>query len=310
MSEFFKKHLINNILSSFISSIFLSLLISFLTTIFEKRHAIQFNFEEIIQSSYAKTPYFTLVVLSLVIAYKCLQWVLDKHERAALADNAGLNVYLKNSNEYEKKIIEKKISKDLGGVRDIKILAATGLNSFGNKESFLFKAVKKCQGEVSVILFNPKENNEFLKKRAKALGMNVQDYRKEIIKTVETLKNFESQGKKIKLYFYEGPLLWRIYLSHKNVWIQYYSTFEHVDDMALYGFKCNLPISDCSFFTFLSDLFDQKKIESEEIDIVNWTETDNQSNSLEEKYNILERKISHNNISEQKLDEIIDILSN
>ncbi|MDH5229740.1 MAG: hypothetical protein OEY38_06755, partial [Gammaproteobacteria bacterium] len=160
---------------------------------------------EIVQGSTKPYFIFSIIIFSVQLFF----WGLRKRELSALATHAGLNIFLSNSGENEDQInIEKKLATSAANSRTIKILGATGFNTFGNNGSFLFDALQNCTGTISVILLDPSEENESAEMRAKALGLDFTDYRKEIVRSVNMLAELKRKGKRVNLYFYKHLPLW------------------------------------------------------------------------------------------------------
>jgi len=252
-------------LANVLSSIFATLLIELFKYVESNRDNIELSvvaLQEVLTG--AITTWF--VVSCIIVVIQIGGWMLNKRELAALSTHAGLNIYLKNFGEDDEREIQKSLIDSLSGVRTIKILAATGFNTFGDQKSFLYEAVEKCPGLVSIIMLSPHEENEASLQRSKALSVYNDDYRREIINTITVLKELRSKGKNIELRFYNHLPLWKLYVTDDEAWVQHYNPNAHVSTTPIYGFKKNNK-GQCNFYDFFSDVFDRKSLRLEKVDL-------------------------------------------
>lgn len=121
--------------------------------------------------------------------------------------------------------------------KDICILGATGYRTFARKDcdsiAPLREVLEDTTGEIKILLFHP--NGQFTSSRANALRVQLDDYKKEIMNSVNFLRELKNKGKNIALKFYVQRAIWKMIILDNFMWLQYYHPNRHVEQMPVYG---------------------------------------------------------------------------
>ena len=134
---------------------------------------------------------------------------------------------------------------------ELRILGATGWETFGKPESPLHNVLQSFRGEIRILLIKPKCSA--FKVRAKALGIKERDYEKEIKQSIAFCEELRDKGKSIIVKLYEQTPIWKMIFTEKYMWLQHYKTDEHVDNTPVYTLFAN--DSETSLYFPLIDVF-------------------------------------------------------
>ena len=218
--------------------------------------------------------WFLITAVGLMLWF--LSWLYSRYKLSALADNAGLCFFLPYSCRDDISKIEKTLFESLKEVRDIKILGATGYNTFGRPGSFLCDILENTAARIEVILLDPAATNEALRFRANELRMSLVAYREEIINSIEKLKELKQRGKHISLYLYHHMPQWKLYITNDKVWVQNYRQGTHVSETSIFGFRRNS--AERNFYDYYVDLFNRLVAKLGDrghlVDLENWVPPD------------------------------------
>lgn len=120
--------------------------------------------------------------------------------------------------------------------RDLRIMGATGWNTFGDQKSPLHKLLSGFDGEVKVLLMLPDPKLPALARRAKETGRTPEEYVAEIWRSIERIRTLRSKGKSISLKFYTQTPIWKMLISNDFMWLQHYCKAIDVEDTPVYVF--------------------------------------------------------------------------
>ncbi|MBR0735304.1 hypothetical protein JQ581_00060 [Bradyrhizobium liaoningense] len=118
--------------------------------------------------------------------------------------------------------------------RMLLVLGANGIDTFGRPGAPLHDAVQAFGGIIRVILAHP--DSEQTKGRAAAVGVKVQDYRRAITTSVALLRDLRRQHHAVDGRFYDGQPNWKMIITSRTAWVQYYAPGQHVDATAVWRF--------------------------------------------------------------------------
>ena len=119
---------------------------------------------------------------------------------------------------------------------DIAIVGATGLNTFAEENSPLYKAVQHCQGTVKIILAYP--FGDGVTRRANQLrDMSLGKYRKEIHDALRYLRDGRFAAASIQIKMYQEAPFWKAIFVSDCVWVQQYPPDDHVADAPCFAYS-------------------------------------------------------------------------
>ena len=138
-----------------------------------------------------------------------------------------------------------KVAQDFRTSQVIRILGATGYNTFGQigqnpagKKPLLSDvfAVPDPTRHIDIALLNP--CGPYVAERAGQVGMHVASYQNEILASIRRCSQLSINYKgRIRCYLYEGPLMWKLIISENYVWQQTYPMHGHVENTPVNVFK-------------------------------------------------------------------------
>lgn len=134
---------------------------------------------------------------------------------------------------------------------ELRILGATGWETFGRPGSPLHDVVQSFRGEIRILLIKPKCNA--FKVRARALGVKERDYEREIKNSIALCEQLRDRGKSIVVKLYEQTPIWKMIFTDKYMWLQCYKPDQHVDNTPVYTLFAN--DSETSLYFPLIDVF-------------------------------------------------------
>lgn len=165
------------------------------------------------------------------------------------------NIHVVDKTENTKFLLEQcKVAKD------ICILGATGYRTFARKDSEsiapLREVLEDITGEIKILLFHPK--GQFTISRANALGVPLDDYQREIMNSINFLKELKNKGENIALKLYMQRPIWKMIILDNFMWLQYYHPKKHVERMPVYGISRSQKKEEYSLFDPLYGVFQKK----------------------------------------------------
>ncbi len=115
------------------------------------------------------------------------------------------------------------------------ILGANGVDTFGGTGSPLFETLREYRGNLRVILIDP--DSRELEGRAGAVATDPREYKANIRTSERRLKELRKQHHAIEGRFYTGQPNWKLIITDKTAWIQYYAPGgHHVDETPVWRF--------------------------------------------------------------------------
>jgi hypothetical protein len=114
------------------------------------------------------------------------------------------------------------------------ILCANGLETFGRPSSPLFNAMQDFLGQTRVILIDL--NSSYAAGRAAAVSQTAAEYKKAIATSVKRLRDLRHQQHSVEGRFYDGLPNWKMIITNRTAWIQYYTPGKHVQETPVWRF--------------------------------------------------------------------------
>lgn len=108
-------------------------------------------------------------------------------------------------------------------------------------------------------MLNP--DSDQVKKRANEIGMSLDEYRNQMIKSLNFLKNIkQKKGNNIKVKFYNNAPFWKFIILENSeyVWIQQYPNDRHVQDSPAFAFAYNKTRNQENIYTFFERHFEKR----------------------------------------------------
>jgi hypothetical protein len=146
------------------------------------------------------------------------------------------------------------------------ILGANGIDTFGRQGSPLYDTLQQFRGTVRVILVSPRSKEVI--GRALALGTDPQEYKNAIDVSVRRLRDLHRQQHSIEGRYYGGQPNWKLIVTSRTVWMQYYMPGRmHVDQTPCWRF--DLTPNDAGLYHYFSMEFDRvwRRCEDEQMDL-------------------------------------------
>jgi hypothetical protein len=122
--------------------------------------------------------------------------------------------------------------------KDIRIMGATGWDTFGSPQSPLYKTLAISKADVKILLLRDDPNNNVVKVRSQELNYNTSIYVSDIQKSLLRLKDLKAanSARKIEVRLYSSPLIWKMVICNTYMWLQHYWPNRNVEDTPLYTF--------------------------------------------------------------------------
>lgn len=138
-----------------------------------------------------------------------------------------------------RKDLEDFIRRESSSVTHLCIIGATGVDTFVDRTSPFYEAVKNAS-HVEVILANPDKESHFIKDRVRKLALcdkniNLQSYISDINKSIDYLKTIATRDKTVEIYTYSSDIQWKIIIFGEYLLLQHYGD-KHVRDTPIYLF--------------------------------------------------------------------------
>lgn len=181
------------------------------------------------------SPAVVAVLTMLVIG---LSTLVTKQRKSLL--NFGVRLFSKHDSEDAKRDDWALLCSDVKRASSEKttlwILGATGRETFAGTSSPLHDVVKKYEGEIRVLLIRP--GSEAFKKRCGGLGMAESKYLDQILDSIDFCKDLASQQlNSVQLRLYEGIPIWKMIMTNRVLWVQFYKPSTHFDNTPMYCFE-------------------------------------------------------------------------
>jgi hypothetical protein len=146
------------------------------------------------------------------------------------------------------------------------ILGANGADTFGRSGSPLYDCLRQFRHDTRVILVSPKSRE--VVGRSEAVGMDPEDYIAAIDASVRRLKELRRQQHAIEARYYDGQPNWKLIITSRTVWMQYYMPNGlHVDATPCWRF--DLTTTNDGLYHYFSMEFNRvwRRCESSQVDL-------------------------------------------
>lgn len=201
--------------------------------------------------SHANMIFIGSVIFGIILTNTLL---LNRQRR--LLEVSGLNFFSEHSSSDRISADWKHLLKEFknSNTQSLHILGSTGLNTFASPDSPLHNYLENFKGAVFILLIDPE--SDVVATRAKDLGMKLTDYRAEITESIKYLESYCRKNRTVKLKVYKSMPVWKMIMSDRYLWLQYYEGNQHVDDTTVYGINKNNS-SYRSFYQYSHWQFDK-----------------------------------------------------
>jgi uncharacterized integral membrane protein len=181
------------------------------------------------------SPAIITILLSALVGL----FLVNLRQRNTLA-SFGVRLFSHHDNIETKKRDWTGVSNDIGAASPeratLRMLGATGKETFSGATSPLFDVLKKYDGEIKVLLIRP-HSGAFIS-RCKSLRISTDSYLEEILDSIEYCKTLaQLHNRAIELKLYDHVPVWKMLIISKTLWVQYYKATEHVDNTPMYCFE-------------------------------------------------------------------------
>jgi len=190
---------------------------------------------------------------SISIFFIILVRAFKNWKKPILVDSSGLFYSNPNSSQIRRQKSDAFLTRQALLSPSIKILGATGKETFARKGTVLHNPVDNCRN-LHVLLWNPL--SEHTRKRTKALGVDWKDYIYQICYSIKFIEhqNDKKETGDISLRFYWRRPLWKFIILDKMIWAQQYRKKKHVRETSSFAFK-SLDLDAQGMFTFMCSQF-------------------------------------------------------
>lgn len=177
-----------------------------------------------------------VVTLLVIMVVSLIAMVLRLKNTLA---NFGVRLFSRHDTPELKKRDWELLKSDLknasGEHSPIWVLGATGKETFSAATAPLFDLLQEYKGDIKVLLVRP--NSFAYNNRCAGLGVSSQKYLDEILDSIDYCKQLHAKGKSIEVTLYESLPIWKMVMTTRVLWVQYYQDAKHVDDTPMYSFK-------------------------------------------------------------------------
>jgi hypothetical protein len=125
----------------------------------------------------------------------------------------------------------------------VNILGANGAETFGRPTAPLHDALARFQHPVRVILAHPDSDN--IRARAADIGVAPDLYRAEINESVDQLRRLRQRGHRVTARLYHAKPNWKMIITTRTMWVQYYDEGTHVAELPVYRFDAGGDLYHC-----------------------------------------------------------------
>ena len=171
-----------------------------------------------------------------LLAQKFFTVAVNSYQRRKLVQLVGLSGYWPDARPPLGNQAWEKLREHISGAENpiLNILGATGIDTFGKEGSPLWDCIGKYGGDIRIILMSP--DSEFLTERANDVGMSEGAYREEINSALAQIEKWQRSGRRVSHRTYDSPPNWKLILTNKLAWVQYYRHRMHVQETPVYQF--------------------------------------------------------------------------
>lgn len=179
-----------------------------------------------------------LMVILELHEHETAEPVANISNAETLVQAMGISGFSPHTTKQEKRADWKSCNDKIKSNRaiDLRIMGATGWNTFGHKDAPLYRLLDQFQGEIKILLIKPDPTLPALIQRANEIGVPAADYVQEINNSIDRLKALKAKGKNISLKLYEQMPIWKMVISNDYMWLQHYCKCKNVEDTPVYSF--------------------------------------------------------------------------
>lgn len=149
------------------------------------------------------------------------------------------------------------------------ILGATGKETFGSSQAPLCDAIRKYEQPIRVLLLRPYSKG--FERRITELNVNSANYEEEILDAIDFCAELKRRhSKDIEIKVYSEIAIWKMILTSKELWLQYYPPTRHVDDSPIYCFE--FKGDPLGLYSAFKSVFSKRWMldQNPMLDLVNW----------------------------------------
>lgn len=180
-----------------------------------------------------------ILIAAYLLASKIFRAVINAYHRRELVQLVGLSGFWSDSRGPVGEDAWGKLCDHISNHnRILNILGSTGIDTFGRKGTPLWDALNSFDGEIRIILMSP--NSKFLLERASDVKMPPTAYRQEIMLAIKQIEDWQASGRRVTYRTYDAPPNWKLILTNKLAWVQYYRHRRHVQETPVYQFYATL----------------------------------------------------------------------
>jgi hypothetical protein len=146
------------------------------------------------------------------------------------------------------------------------ILGANGVDTFGRPAAPLFEVLPQFRHDTRIILVSPRSKE--VEGRARAVGMDPQEYKANIETSVRRLRDLRRQQHPIEGRYYAGQPNWKLIITSRTIWMQYYMpNGQHVDATPCWRFDITSGDDGLYHYFFMEFNRIWRRCEAEQIDL-------------------------------------------
>lgn len=107
------------------------------------------------------------------------------------------------------------------GNKNLSILGANGIETFGASGAPLHEALLKYHGTLRVVLSDP--DSPQTRARARAVNKEPNTYKKSIKSSIRFIRELRTQSRHFYARYYDGKPNWKLIITDNRAWVQYYT---------------------------------------------------------------------------------------
>lgn len=224
--------------------------------------------EHIDVPSYAYQHYYRVPfsIVALIFAGILLSRAVNLFQKSArfqsILEGAGLADFSQHDEKDEKSHDWSKCCDEIladAQNTKLKILGANGRDTFGNADAPLHELVGHFKGEIEVLLMHP--SCDAFKSRTASLGEDAEQYLNHLRETLDFCAYLSNKTRNITVKLYSQTPIWKMLITNKYMWLQYYAPLKHVDNMPVYTFYSDEK--GTSLFIPLVDVFRKRWVDDD-----------------------------------------------
>jgi hypothetical protein len=159
------------------------------------------------------------------------------NDHKALALYAGISSFSPHATKKDKREDWQQCRQQIESAKDLRIMGATGWDTFASPEAPLHSLIKKFKGDIKILMLD-KNAQAVIENRALELSRAHRDYSEEIEKSIAFLTALKKTKTdfQIEVRMYKKPLVWKMIICNSYMWLQHYWSEKNVDDSPVYTF--------------------------------------------------------------------------